>query len=220
MPQMPEWKFYENGSCEKEIEGTMILANTEVTTLKAFLLSEYNEKSGVLEHDWYNAAVEYLKRSEWEYGAVDGTEFQFDISEHLMRWYEYNITLEPGEKMVNTVTAPVYPSFNVAYEPPIYEYTYLLSPAQGWKSFGTLDIVVNTPYYMTESALDGFEHMNGSYICHFTGLPEGELTFTLCSEAEPAAPVYENHILPIFIMILAVVPIIVTVLVFIRRKKG
>ena len=39
----PEWKFYENGACEKEIEGTMIEAAMEPTaplTLKDFLLKE------------------------------------------------------------------------------------------------------------------------------------------------------------------------------------
>ena len=46
-----------------------------------------------------------MKYFEWEYGVVPGSEFQFDISNQLMRWYEYEIVLEPGEKIVNTVTA-------------------------------------------------------------------------------------------------------------------
>ena len=59
----PEWKFYENGACEKEIEGTMIEAAMEPTaplTLKDFLLKEYDPDSGILDYDWYNAMVTAL----------------------------------------------------------------------------------------------------------------------------------------------------------------
>lgn len=217
--QMPEWKFYENGACEKEIDGTMTLINTEVTTLKDFVLSEYDEKSGILEHDWYNAVIESMKHFEWEYGAIVGSEFQFDIADQLMRWYEYKITLEPGEKIVNTVTAPIYPSFNTNYEPPIYEYTYLLSPAQSWKSFGTLDIMVNTPYHMIEDGLEKFERTDRGYVCHLTGLPKDELTFTLCSEEDPMAPGYNSHFSSSFIMVLAIILIIAVTILFMRRKK-
>lgn len=182
LKQMPEWKFYENGACETEIEGTMVLADTEVMTLEEFVLLEYQENSGILKHDWYNAVIEAMKYFENPRGIIDSSEIQFDISRQLMRWYEYELCLKPGERLENTVTAPVYPSLNGAYEPPVYEYTYLLSPAQSWKSFGTLDIAVNTPYYMVEDSLGQFTPGSSSFACHLEGLPEGELTFTLCQE--------------------------------------
>ncbi len=78
-----------------------------------------------------------------------------------MRWYEYRITLEPGQRMVNTVTAPLYPSIDLLYEPPVYQYTYLLSPAQSWDRFGTLDVEIRTPDYLTESGLEGFTSTDG-----------------------------------------------------------
>lgn len=202
LPQMPEWKFYENGACEQEIDGTMELIHTEVITLKEFVLSEYDKDSGILDYDWYNAVLESMKQLEWSQGVIAGTEFQFDVSDRLMRWYEYEITLEPGERLVNTVTAPMYPSFKLDYEPPIYEYTYLLSPARSWKSFGTLDIVVHTPYHLIESGLEGFEPGGQGYICHLNGLPDGELTFTLCSEAVPD---YHSPVFPMFVAVLAVI---------------
>ena len=222
LEQMPEWKFYENGACEKEIDGTMTLVSTETMTLREFALQEYDEASGILDYDWYNAFVSALNYFAWEYGAIHSTEIGFDISDRLMRWYEYKLTLEPGQRIVNTVTAPIYPSINSNWEPPIYEYTYLLSPAQTWAEFGTLDIVVNTPYYMTVSGPEGFQYNNPGYELHLTGLPEGELTFTLCAEAEPDAPSY-NRYFPTEILLIgaAALVAIVVVIVFARaaRKK-
>ena len=189
LEQMPDWKFYKNGACEDEIDGTMTLTKTETTTLKEFLLRDYDPASDILDYDWYNAMVTALNYFEWEYGAIHSAEVGFDISDRLMRWYEYDISIAPGETIVNTVTAPIYPDINSDYEPPIYEYTYLLSPAQIWAEFGALDIAVNTPYYITQSGED-FQWNNPGYELHLTGLPKGELTFTLCAEKEPAAPAY------------------------------
>ncbi|MBQ3000737.1 MAG: hypothetical protein IJD63_03205, partial [Oscillospiraceae bacterium] len=87
-----------------------------------------------------------------------------------------------------TVTAPIYPSIDTDYDPDIYGYTYLLSPAKTWKSFGTLDIVVNTPYYITESSLEGFEKTDTGYTLTLEGLPDGELTFTLSTSEDPEPP--------------------------------
>ena len=214
-----DWKFYDNGACKDEIDGTMNLIGTETITLKEFVLSEYDEDSGVLDYDWYNAVVSSLKYFEWSYGAIHSTEVDLDVSERLMRWYQYDITLEPGERAVNTVTAPIYPSIDSDYEPSVYEYTYLLSPAQTWSEFGNLDIVINTPYYMMESGQEGFAWNNPGYELHLTGLPEGELTFTLCEEKNSTAP---SRGLPFgvttmgFVMIVVVV---VTVIIIKRKRK-
>ena len=83
----------------------------------------------------------------------------------------------------------MYPDANVRYEPPIYTYNYLLSPAKTWAKFGELDIVVNTPYYMTESGGDfTFEKTENGYQTSLDGLPDGELEFTLSASAKPKAP--------------------------------
>ena len=223
LKRMPDWKFYENGACEDEIGGTMTLVGMETITLKEFLLQEYDPASGVLDYDWYNAMVTGLNYFAWEYGAVHSTEIGFDISDCLMRWYEYEISIGPRERIVNTVTAPIYPDIDSRYEPPIYEYTYLLSPAKTWAKFGTLDIVVNTPYYMTVSGPEGFQYNNPGYELHLTGLPEGELTFTLCAEKEPKAPSAMGYVYPEVLLIGATVLVAVAVvIVFARaaRKKG
>ena len=141
-----------------------------------------------------------------------------------MRWFEYELTVGPGERVVNTVTAPLYPAINTNYDPSIHTYTYLLSPAQTWRSFGTLDIRINTPYFITESSLKGFEKGEGGYILSLDGLPEGELVFVLSADKHPArSPIYLVYLisyLPLLLPILAVILLpIVMIIVLVRRRK-
>lgn len=219
LKEMPDWKFYENGACEDEIDGIMTLIKTETTTLKEFLLQEYDPASQILDYDWYNAMVTALNHFEWQHGALSSTEVGFDISDRLMRWYEYEISIGPGERIVNAVTAPIYPGINSDYEPPIYQYTYLLSPAQTWAEFGTLDIVVNTPYYMTKSGPEGFRYNNPGYELHLDGLPDGELTFTLCLEENPKAPIFNKAFSDELLIGAAVIVAVVVVIVYARGAK-
>lgn len=218
LAEMPEWKFYENGGCEKEIDGTMILVSEEAVTLKEFLLQEYDPASGILDYDWYNAMVFALNYFTWEHGAIHSTEIGFDISDRLMRWYEYEINIGAGERIVNTVTAPIYPAIDGRYVPPIYEYTYLLSPAETWAEFGTLDIVVNTPFYMIEDGVTvAFEQTDVGYAAHLNGLPEGELTFTLCSESVPKIPAFQGGFPMDLLLIGATMLIMVAVVIIFAR---
>ena len=224
--QFPQWKFYQDGGVEdgEEIDGTMSLESREELSFRDLALSKWSEDSGVSEIDWYNAIVAMLTGSSdstgsnlhlWEFGSLD-------LSTHLMRWYEYEITLGPGQRIVNTVTAPIYPAINGRYEPPVYEYTYLLSPAQTWAEFGTLDIVVNTPYYMTISGPEGFQWNNPGYELHLTGLPEGELTFTLCAEKAPKISANRGFVYPEVLLIGATVLMAVAVVIVFARaaRKG
>ena len=226
LKEQPKWKFYENGACEKEIGGTMIPANmapAEPLTLKDFLLQEYDPDSGILDYDWYNAMVTALNFFEWEYGAIHSEEIDFNISDRLMRWYEYTLTLEPGQTLKNAVTAPLYPAIDAGYTPSLYSYTYLLSPAKTWAQFGELEVVVKTPYYMTESGIDGFTKTDGGYALTLPGLPESELTFTLSESETPQPPKWLSlYIMPTeFIIVMAAVLAAVGVAVFLlsRRKK-
>lgn len=57
------------------------LTKTETTTLKKFLLQEYDPGSGILGYDWYNAMITALNYFEWECGAIQSTEVGFDISD-------------------------------------------------------------------------------------------------------------------------------------------
>lgn len=190
---MPEWKVYENGAMETEIEGTAAVVDTEEMTLYDMVMVRHYDWSEVQEHDWYNALITAMKQNEWSYGFVMEPYLDagrsFDASRNLMRWYEYTLTFQPGERLVNTVTAPLYPDIEMDYEPFRYSYTYLLSPAALWADFGTLDITVNTPFYMVEATNVTFEWDNPGYSAHLDGLPEGELEFTLSQSQNPSSTV-------------------------------
>lgn len=107
------------------------------------------------------------------------TLFEQGFPQHLMQWYEYELSLAPGQRLVNRVTAPIYPDINGSKEPPVYTYTYLLSPANTWDKFGTLDIVINTPYYLTRNNLQRFTKTDTGYTLSLNHLPEDELVFYL-----------------------------------------
>ena len=126
------WSLYENGACEKKIDGNIKLKYSEQTTFRAFAFGEYDNSSGTSEVDWYNAQVAFLNAGseEWQQGGIYTEKSAFS----LMRWYEYTLTLEPGQTLTNTVTAPLYPAIDAGYTPSIYTYTYLLSPAKTWRS--------------------------------------------------------------------------------------
>ena len=212
------WKFYHNGACDKEIEGTMELISTETMTFKDLVMSEYDAESGILDYDWYNAIVTSFKYYEWKNGAMHSAEVDLDVSDKLMRWYQYEITLEPKQRIVNAVTAPIYPSINSDYEPPIFEYTYLLSPAKTWKEFGNLDIVINTPYYLIKNNIEGFKYKNPGYELHLTGLPEEELVFTLCLEKKTISN--RNHFNMIPYVIGGMVITEITLILIIKNRKA
>lgn len=157
----------------------------ESMTLEELAFSNYDEQNGVSKVDWYNALITELNRdnSTSIYGWENGYK-------NLMRWYEYEITLAPGERIVNTVTAPVYPIIDGFKNPRQYEYNYLLSPASSWADFGNLEIIINTTCEMSESNLTGFEKTETGYRLVRNGLPTDEegyldLSFRLLNDGTP-----------------------------------
>jgi len=134
-----------------------------------------------------------------------------------MYWYQYELTVPAGETVVNTVTAPLYPDIHTGWVPAIYTYDYLLSPAKGWADFGTLEIRLNTPYYMTQCNLDGFEKTSDGYALQLNGLPDRELTFVLCAEKNPAKPGTHGPRTAARFGIAAV--LLVVILLWFRRKR-
>ena len=230
---LPKWKFYESGSNEsKEIKGEMKLKSTSKMTFKEFALAKLDKNGQILESDWYNIIVELYKQATVENsGAIFIS--VYDTGERLkslLRWYEYEITLDPGEKITNTIEAPMYPTIDESYNPSIYKYNYLLSPASTWAKFGNLNVDINTPFFMTDSNQDGFTKTETGYNFKSNGLPEGELRFTLCESEKPKRknPILGTYILWYFLFIfLKVLPIVFVVVVIViigrvltkRRRK-
>ena len=111
-----------------------------------------------------------------------------------MRWYEYEITVPEGGRVTNTVTAPVFPAIDMGYSPGVYTYNYLLSPASTWAKFGTLDVRINTPFYIYypsssydgDAGAKGWTTVENGYTLNYDALPDGELRFVLCSSESPS----------------------------------
>ena len=217
------WVLYENGACEKKIDGNMTLKYSEQMTFRDFAFREYDNSSGISKSDWYNAQVAFLNdgSKDWMYGGIYADKYSFS----LMRWYEYTLTLEPGQTLTNTVTAPLYPAIDAGYTPSIYTYTYLLSPAKTWAQFGELKIVVNTPYYMTENNQGGFSGTEKGYELTLPGLPEKELTFTLSESEHPRTPKLSLPFHPVFLLAVFAGFVligggVIAVVLIIERKKN
>ena len=211
-----EW-YSENGAEDTPFDYELTFLGEETATYEEFVFAEWEENSTVLRYDWYNAVTQNLKKCEWDFGILGSFEYSGHFpAEDLLRWYEYEITIPAGGTITNTVTAPMYPDANVRYEPPVYMYHYLLSPAKTWAEFGKLDIIVNTPYFMTESGGSfSFEKTETGYQTSLDGLPEGELEFTLSADEKPKEPMRSGEMT----VRVAVVVAVAAVFYLDRKKK-
>lgn len=153
----------------------------ETTTLKDLILSYRPQESAVSEMDWYNGYVSGFGKRKY----VSECDLASHGDSNFLAWYTYDVEVEPNGRFTNTVTAPLLPSVDYAYSPAVYDYEYFLSPAESWQSFGKLEIVINTDYYFIAQSL-AFEECEGGYVAEFDSLPEDELTFSLCSVADPS----------------------------------
>ncbi|MBE6926080.1 MAG: hypothetical protein E7461_04470 [Ruminococcaceae bacterium] len=185
---MPTFTFYKDGNVENNdhISGKASLSSTETMTFEEYALRNWRAQSGISEIDWYNATVTDLNQNtQSAHPVVDCINHYSNFPDGFISWYEYEVTIQPGQQIVNTVTAPIYPSIDLTYNPDIYGYNYLLSPATTWKSFGKLDVVINTPYYLLDSMPQSFEKTDTGYKLPLDTLPEDELMFQLCETDNP-----------------------------------
>lgn len=181
-----KWRFqkYKRGYMNSYYVNTdktfPVSVTAEQTTLKDFVLSYRGQDSAVSETDWYNGFVQEFGSDKYVSGSLFGgvPEYRF------LTWYLYEVHAEPNERFTNTVTAPLLPTINYSYTPDVYGYSYYISPAASWKSFGEIEIVINTPYYVVDNPL-GLTEQEGGFGLKLDGLPERELEFSLCSSQNP-----------------------------------
>ena len=234
LDKMPEWKAYKNGSCNdgEEINAKFVLQESQSLTLLDFALEMREDDSPISDIDWYNIIIYRLVNGI----RIDGypvTSLDRSSGE-INRWYQYEITLDPGERVVNRVVAPMYPAIDMTYQPTVFNYTYLVSPAITWSEFGELKIVINTPYYLTDCSYDGFEVTDDGYELTLNGLPKDDegkvtdLTFTLSTEENPVlksrtpSGIIKNivyFVLFFWPFLLAGVVLLVVVMIIIKRKR-
>lgn len=154
-------------------------------TLKDLILSARDGNCAVSEVDFYNGvASNYLSKCEDKNQAYAGDFRIFPTASSFCEWYTYGVDIEPNGRIVNSITAPIYPTVLMTYEPYVYEYVYYIQPAAKWDDFGSLNIKINTPYYPSGLRDEFFRSGNG-YSAKFKELPEGEMSFCLSASESP-----------------------------------
>lgn len=151
------------------------------TDLKSLILSKRQAESVVSDLDYYNGVVKDITRG----GIVAGDIDYLSVSDsRFCIWYLYETEAAPGASFVNTVTVPLFPNIQYGYDPYVYEYQYYLSPAKKWAGFGSLEVEIKTEHYAMDPP-DSFIKTDYGYHVSYEQLPEGELTFRLCSAENP-----------------------------------
>ena len=168
--KLPEFVVYKDIFDSDEIEilpSRSSVSRTEEITFRDLAFRSYKEEYGISEMDWYNTVMLGMKSD----SPVLHDQYMILQAHDFLCWYTYELEFAPGERIVNSVTAPMIPGQNINYNPRYFKYTYLISPAVTWADFGSMDIYINTPYYMVESNIDGFEKTDNGYEIHLDGLP-------------------------------------------------
>jgi hypothetical protein len=136
----------------------------------------------------------------------------------------YTIDFPAGRLQNVTVRYEAATDMLTTFSQRTYSYTYLLSPASKWASFGKLDIELipgeNTP--KLAAASPELTEEDGRYAAHLKALPDGELNFILAEDRTLLDILYGSALFFIvipFVLALAAAAIIAVAVVTRRRKK-
>lgn len=188
------------------------LVETAEMTFEEFIFTEwekYDENLGISRTDWYNMFVDCFNHNMMTGKKIIGNDSRYyHIHDSIMAWYQYDLAVPAGGTVANTVTAPLYPAMDYTYEPPVFDYTYYLSPAAGWADFGGIEIEINTPFFINKSTLE-LEKTDSGYRYKADGLPQGELTLTMSESENPrkAKSPYSTKYLSTFIVMIVLPPL-------------
>lgn len=217
----PTWKFYGDRELTEPIGGTMELVKEETMTFLDYAMQTYDEGLGVTPSDWACAlAGEILQRERGFY--TDDGFINFGIASGRIssyRWYEYELTLGPGETVVNTVTMPMYPGLFVGGGQMHCDYTLDLLSLRSLAPTGAQELILNTPFSMTESSAQFTETETGFTLDlqEVTGLT---LTFTLedpeYNRSPEAAPVSGWYLAALGILLLIPIGLVIR---YARKKR-
>lgn len=221
--EVPEFGLYDDwGEAAQKVPGSVTLKETASMTLLELAKSYLPENRTVSDIDIYNAFVFCAREEYSEFFSAEGyfEWYDTDFTARLLHWYEYRLTLAPGQTLINTVTAPLCPDIDYAYRAPEYEYTYLLSPAKTWADFGTLDVVINTDMYMSSDNGVEYTKTKDGYTAHFDSLPKRELSFTLRRDRLPlwrAEDIFK--LLVLLSPLIAIVTVVLVIIKGIRKRR-
>lgn len=198
-------------------QGRAALTGRETCTLEDYIAARRPVDSPVSETDWLHAALEMLNGRLSDEEPFDQLDLGFSaLKFDLMRWYEYTLTLSPGDTLENAVTAPMYPTADRSQVPTVWSYTYYLSPAAMWADFGELAVEIRTPHTLRACSFANAEQISGGYRLRFDTLPAGELTFSLSRTGQPLTA--RDVLFFVGLLLVLTAPVFAVVLLLARRK--
>lgn len=146
----PSWTFYTDYTWQEPLTGTTELVSTQQMTIQEYAAQCFGAASGISSSDYALLLATQLHHCTTYNSSFVDTSFP-----QARRWFRYELTLEPGETVVNTVTLPLYPDSlitNMSKEAFICHID-LLSLRIAQPQTGPV-ITLNTPYELTESAVE------------------------------------------------------------------
>ena len=182
------------------------VSQTREMTLKDLALELRDEDSVINDLDFYNGVVRQFE----DYACALSVYYQSFEDSRFSAWYTYDLEVEPGGSVVNSVTSPVFPTQEYGYIPDVFMYRYLLPSADEWQSFGSLEIVIKTQFYVSDTSVS-FSETEGGYVAELDELPNGRLAFSLCESPNPEYPgdKVAVTVLTVVLVVLVLVEIVV-----------
>lgn len=176
--------FVDNHNNQNIYQGTTTIIEKKQLSFEQLAKLYFDEDGPVSETDYINAVIDRLNHHQ-EIRAIYNTINILYVNHSLLSWYDYEITINSHQTITNEVIAPLFPAIRTDYTPPIYDFTYLLTPASTWESFANLTIKINTPYFLTTSNLPGFTKTDHGYELFIAELPTNDFEFRLSTDANP-----------------------------------
>lgn len=186
------WVYALNGTLDYTVEGDYTVDTEELPFtqhFRAYLKAKYGDrfqgyldsltalKYRQLEEEWGNVPVVMAEWLENRDSSDLPLQFLYNVDFPAQSTVEVAVSYQTRSDGMRKGTADWQHTF-----------TYLLSPARHWASFGTLDVTVDgreSGYpYVLSSSLPLEEQEDGTYTAHTDGLPAEDLTFTLYSAPE------------------------------------
>lgn len=189
-------KVYEDYDMRRTINCKINVSFIETINYDDFVNKQFNDlfidenKDQYAYIDYYNVVLENIKSN--NSCLINSVSSVFNSLSNTLNWIDYDISVKPGETIVNSVTSTIYPDIDISYEPYYYTYKYVLSPASTWHSFSNLTVYVNTSLYMSDETLR-FEKTNTGFKAFYENLPNTELEFRLCESESPEYHPYKSH---------------------------
>lgn len=162
------------------------------------------DTSDIVIKDYINTLYENMDEQEYKTALVKFSEFFQSGEEYINEEYEiindvfqtncvallgYTTTLKGNsESNILKVSYSIEGGYNAYYEPTLYLYNYISSPAKNWASFGKLTVEIKTCEsvpFVIKSNLEFMQKGNNTYIYEGEGIPTGNIEFGLCASENP-----------------------------------